>query len=164
MYFYGNMGKVKPSNLASKQKRVEEITAMLNKGMDRKAILQQFAKTYKISARTVDNEIKEAKSIIAGRKEEAEQIRLAATKAMTEEAIKEGLRSDLELEVILCQIAGGGVQVAEWVKGEAVLRGPTPTEIVNAAKALWLKRGSNAPVKSSVSITNLGKDLAEEYA
>lgn len=146
------MPTIVKSKISSKQKRVIGITDMLSKGMERKEILQKLAKTCKVSNRTIDNEIKEAKTIIAERNKETEVIRLSVTKQMTEEAIKEGLKSDLELEVILCQIASGNIEVQEWIKGEAVLRSVSPMEVINATKTIFAKRGSNAPEKSEVKI------------
>lgn len=76
----------------------------------------------------------------------------------TEEAVKKGLKSDLELEMILCQIASGNVEVEEWIKGESVLRSVSPMEVINAAKVIFTKRGSNAPTK--VAQTNAaGEDV-----
>jgi len=140
------------SKVSSKQKRVAEITEMLSKGMERKDILQILSKTCKVCSRTIDNEIKEAKTVLAERNKEAEAIRLNVTKQMTEEAVKEGLKSDLEIEVILCQIIGGNVEIEEWVKGNPILRSVSPTEIINASKVIFAKRGSNAPEKSEVKI------------
>lgn len=65
----------------------------------------------------------------------------------TKEAVKQGLKTDLELEMILCQIASGNVEVEEWIKGTPILRSVSPMEVINAAKVIFTKRGSNAPAK-----------------
>ena len=63
------------------------------------------------------------------------------------EAAKNGLKTDLELEQILCQFASNNLQVADFIKGEVVLRGVQPMEIMKAIELLYKKRGSNAPAK-----------------
>lgn len=67
------------------------------------------------------------------------------------EAAKNGLKTDLELEQILCQFATNNVEVEEWVKGEAVLRGISPTESINAIAQIFKKRGSYAPTKTDIT-------------
>jgi hypothetical protein len=130
------------AKVSSKQKRINDIAEMLYRGMERKKILQKLSKTCKLSARTIDNEIKAAKEAVSRRQKVAEEARLAATKEMTEEAMKEGLKSDLELEVILCKIAGGGIKVQEWINGGTVLRDVTPGELCKAIDLIYKKRGS----------------------
>lgn len=77
-------------------------------------------------------------------------------------ATKEGLKTDLELELILCSIASQDIEVEEWVRGEAVLRSVSPGEIVAAVKTLFQKRGSNAPTKNQISFTKVGSEAEEE--
>lgn len=72
----------------------------------------------------------------------------------TDEAVRNGLKSDLELEFILCQIASGNVEVEDWVKGLSILRSVSPMEVISAARTIFLKRGSNAAIKSELT----GKD------
>ncbi|GEO08743.1 hypothetical protein [Segetibacter aerophilus] len=140
---------VKSSKVSSKQKRVADITEMLASGMERKEILRKVSKTCKVSSRTIDNEIKEAKEILKKRQLEAEEIRLRVRTKMTEDAVKEGLKSDLELELILSQIACANVEVEDWVKGEVVMRSVSPMESIAAIDKIFKKRGSYAPIKQA---------------
>jgi hypothetical protein len=57
------------------------------------------------------------------------------------EQLNEAIKSDLELEAILCQIATGGLKIETIVQGEAVLRDVTPTEMITAIDKLYKKRG-----------------------
>jgi DNA-binding FrmR family transcriptional regulator len=140
------------SKIASKIKRVNEIVTMLEKGMERKAILQQLAKTCKSSTRTLDNEIKEAKLILHERNNHKEAIRLEQTTDTLKDAVNEAILSDLELEGILCKIASGNMEVEQIFDGTPILRGVTPNEVTNAVKTIFLKRGSNAPTKINQTI------------
>lgn len=69
------------------------------------------------------------------------------------EAAKNGLKSDLELEIILCQYACQNVDVEEWIDGKMVLRGISPSESISAIAQLFKKRGSYAPVKVNNNIS-----------
>jgi hypothetical protein len=131
----------------SKVKGVEICTELLQNRKSRKEILQEISKSYKVSDKTVDNWMKEARVVVQGRQQEAESIRLMHMDAAISDGIKEGLLSDMEIELILCKIISGDVKVEEFIKGNAVLREVTPTEITNAAKVIYAKRGSNAASK-----------------
>jgi hypothetical protein len=131
----------------SKAKGVEICTELLQNRKSRKEILQEISKSYKVSDKTVDNWMKEARVVVQGRQQEAESIRLMHMDAAISDGIKEGLLSDMEIELILCKIISGDVKVEEFIKGNAVLREVTPTEITNAAKVIYAKRGSNAASK-----------------
>lgn len=65
------------------------------------------------------------------------------------EAAKEGLKSDIELEQILCQFASNNLLVEEWVRGGVVLRGISPMESIQAIAQIFKKRGSYAPIKTA---------------
>jgi len=135
----------------SKAKGVEICTDLLQLGKSRKEILQQIAKNYKASDKTVDNWMREARVIVQGRQQEAESIRLMQMDAAITDAVKEGLLSDMEIELILCKIISGELKIEEFIKGTAILRDVTPTEITNAAKVIYAKRGSNAPEKKVIT-------------
>lgn len=78
----------------------------------------------------------------------------AQNEALSEEqksALQDNLRTDLELEMILCQIATGNLQIEEWIKGEPILRNVTPFEQINAIDKIYKKRGSYAPIKQEHS-------------
>lgn len=125
-----------------KQKRINDIVELIEKGVDRKEIVQKFAKMYKVGASIVDKDIKKAKIIIETRLKEQEGIRLREMDTEVKEAIKNGLKSDLELELILCQIASGNVKVEEWIKGDPILRDVNPNEVIKAIDTIYKKRGS----------------------
>jgi len=67
------------------------------------------------------------------------------------EAVRNGLKSDLEIEQQLCRIAFGEIDVMETTSTPDGLiefnRKPTPGEMINAMKELWKKRGTYAPDK-----------------
>lgn len=135
------------SKVASKEKRIADIVLMLEQGKERKEILQKLSKTCKLSARTLDEEIKSAKIILSKRNEEKEAIRQATMSKDYAEALNEQIISDIEIEAVLCKIITNGVNVIEFIKGAPTLRDVTPSEIIQAAKTLYVKRGSNAPTK-----------------
>jgi hypothetical protein len=145
------------TKIVSKQKRITDIVSMLEQGMERKAILQKLAKSCKVSARTLDNEIKEAKNIVSERNKQREEVRLTTTAETIKEAVKGALLSDLELEAILCKIAAGKMEVEQVFGENVILREVTPSEMVNAIDKLFKKRGSNAPTKNETNITGVIK-------
>ena len=65
------------------------------------------------------------------------------------EAARSGLKTDLELEQILCQFASNNLEVEEWVKGKVILRGISPLESIQAIAQIFKKRGSYAPIKTA---------------
>lgn len=135
----------------SKAKGIEICVERLEKGKRRPEILQEFAELYNLSESAIDKWLRQARKIVEDRQKEAESIRLMHVDANISEAVKEGLLSDMEIELILCKIISGELQIEEWVKGTAILREVTPTEITNAAKVVYAKRGSNAPEKKEIS-------------
>ena len=81
------------------------------------------------------------------------------------EAVKNGLKSDLEIEQQLCKIAFGELDVEETTSTPDGLiefrRKPTPNEMINAMKEIWKKRGTYAPdkVESMISAYNVTLNL-----
>jgi hypothetical protein len=67
------------------------------------------------------------------------------------EGLRNGLKSDLEIELQLCKIAFGEIDVMETTSTPDGFiefnRKPTPGEMINAMKELWKKRGTYAPDK-----------------
>ena len=82
-----------------------------------------------------------------------------------EEGLKNGLKSDLEIELQLCKIAFGEIDVMETTSTpDGIIefnRKPTPGEMINAMKELWKKRGTYAPdkVESMISAYNVTLNL-----
>jgi hypothetical protein len=80
-----------------------------------------------------------------------------------EEGLRNGLKSDLEIELQLCKIAFGEIDVTETTSTPDGLiefnRKPTPGEMINAMKELWKKRGTYAPDKIDGIIYNVTLNL-----
>ncbi len=148
------MAKVVKTVRIQKSQGVKLCEDMLYKKLGREEILQQITKSYKISVGAIDKWIKIAKPAAETRHKEAETIRIEQTKEAELQALKEGLVSDLELEVFLSQIAVGGVNVCEMAKGMVVIRDVSPLERLKAIDLLFKKRGSNASSKLEIT----GKD------
>lgn len=145
------------SKIASKQKRIADIVLMLEKGMERRQILQKLSKVCKMSARTLDNEMKEAKAVLHSRNEQKEAIRQAQTKETLQQSINEAILSDLEIEAILCNIIKGNISCESMLGENVIIKGVTHSDIINASKVIYAKRGSNAP--ALVDVTTKGKAL-----
>lgn len=89
----------------------------------------------------------------------AEIKRLALNSTITKETIEEaknGLKTDLEIEMQLCRIAFGELDVIETTSTPDGLidfhRKPTPSEMIQAMKEIWKKRGTYAPDKLESNI------------
>lgn len=149
--FANDMAKV-----VSKQKRIDDIVSMLEKGMETKDILRNITENYGVSISSVEKDIKEAKGTHSERNKQREEVRISVTTEALKNELNEAIISDLELEAILCQIASGNLKIAEIVQGEAVLTDIKPSDMVNAIDKLFKKRGTYAPTKQDVSLTDKG--------
>lgn len=141
----------------SRSKGVEICTDLLFKGQSRQSILQEILSNYKVSEGSIDKWIRVARPEAEKRLKEAEGIRLKQMDTSIAEAIKDGLLSDIELELILSKIASGGIMVEEYIRGKPVLREVAPMEQIQAVRTLYEKRGSNAPKKIAPTTPD-GKD------
>lgn len=141
-----------------KIQRIEQMKDMLRLGMDRGAILEELSKTYKVSRATMDNELKVAREAIGSEMAAKEEIRQTNLSEQLKSEINASIKSDLELDLILSEIAIAGVTVEEYVKGEAVTRGVTPFEQIAAIDKLYKRRGSYAPLKQAQTDTE-GNDV-----
>jgi hypothetical protein len=80
---------------------------------------------------------------------------LRAKEAILEQTRTETLQGEIaaniatesELDLVLSRIAMGGCRVQEFIKGEAIIRDITPTEVIMAADKLYKRKGSYAPAK-----------------
>ena len=140
------------------ESRINEIAKDLASGKERAEILRKYAKKWQISPRSIDRYLNPAKTIAKSMANLKDSVIKDTIIDETERAIKAGLKSDLELELILSQIASGNVEILEWVKGEAVLRNVSPMEATAAIKTIFVKRGSNAPDKVAQTDTQ-GNDI-----
>lgn len=145
------------SDNAAKHKRIADIVIMLEEGKETKDILRVLAGSCGKSKRTFEDEIKAAKDIVFKRNAEKEAIRQATMETEYADAVKKAIISDIEIEAILCKLVTGNMEVLEMIQGVPTLRGITPTEIIQAAKTLYTKRGSNAPTRQD--LTTNGKEI-----
>jgi len=90
----------------------------------------------------------------------AEVKRLALDSTITNQTIqdaKKGLKSDLEIEMQLCRIAFGELDVIETTSTpDGIIdfqRKPTPGEMIQAMKEIWKKRGTYAPDKLESNVS-----------
>jgi hypothetical protein len=77
--------------------------------------------------------------------------------------INASIASTLELDLVLSQIATGNLKIADWVKGEIVLRGVEPMEQIAAIDKLYKRRGDYAPLKQA-STNTAGEDAKTELS
>lgn len=143
--------------------RIEEMKVMLRKGADRADILKELTKTYKVSIPTLDNELKVARDAIRLEMEAKEAMLQAEMSEQLKSEINACIKSDLELDLILSQIATANIEIAEYVKGEAITRGVTPFEQIAAIDKLYKRRGSYAPLKQAQT-TKDGEDAKIELS
>jgi hypothetical protein len=154
------------ANDAVSKARIDDVAKELAKGGDRDKILAKFAKKWQCSPRSIDRYIAKAKPI-------AEKLATIKANAIertiiseTEEAVKNGLKTDFEIEMQLQRIAFGEMEVLETIETpngiSTKLRNPTPAEMKGAAELILKKRGSLAAEKKELLITKLGKDLEDE--
>ena len=133
------------------ESRINEVAGELANGKDRDEILRKFAKKWQISPRSIDRYLKPAKVIAKNMAKLKDNVINGTIIDETEKAVRAGLKSDLELEMILCQIASGNVRIVEWSKGEAILRDVSPMEVVAAAKTIFANTGPLMNLKFLVS-------------
>ena len=120
--------------------------------------LKKLIKTYKVSIPTMDNELKVAREAIKVEQDAKESILQANLSEQLNAEINASIKSDLELDLILSEIASGGVQVEEYIRGEAVIRNVAPMEQIAAIDKLYKRRGSYAPLKQAQTNT-AGEDV-----
>lgn len=134
---------------AGNDARIEFILTHLRKGGQRKDILQLFAKNYKTSTKTFDNLLKKAKERIEDENKAKESQRQANIGEELKAEIQAEIASEIEIDLVLSKFIMGGATVEEFIKGEAVIRGISPMEVIAAADKLYKRRGSYAPVKQA---------------
>ena len=129
--------------------RIDIMKERLRHGFDRAAILEELGKTWKISRATMDNELKIAREAIKVEQDAKEKILQDNLSEQLKSEINASIASDLELDLILSQIASGNLQVEEWVRGDVILRNVVPMEQIAAIDKLYKRRGSYAPLKQA---------------
>ena len=138
--------------------RIEQMKEMLRAGLDRADILKKLIKTYKVSIPTMDNELKVAREAIKVEQDAKESILQANLSEQLNAEINASIKSDLELDLILSEIASGGCQIEEFIKGEAVTRNVAPMEQIAAIDKIFRKRGAYANTKVELGGIN-GKPI-----
>ena len=126
----------------TKAKGVEECCDLMVSGNATKEIVRILGEKYGISKSAIEKWIAVARPLAETRQKEAELLRLRLTEEVVVDALKSGLKSDLELEVFLCQLALGNFQTEEIVEGELILRDVNPTERIRAIDLVFKKRGA----------------------
>ncbi len=126
--------------------RIDDVAKQLAKGVDRDRILAMFAKKWQCSPRSIDRYIAKAK-IKAEKLAEIKAKTIESTIiAETEQAVKNGLKTDFEIEMQLQKIAFGELDVIETIDTPNGLstkkRKPNPAEMKQAAELILKKRGS----------------------
>ena len=142
--------------MAKLQVDIDFIAERLRKGQQPKEIYAEFCeKLRKVSSRTFDNRIKDAKSALA---EEQEALRGIINEKRQEIAeVKIGtLKSDLEIEEQLLKIGFGEMEIedrTDMPNGIVInTRKPTPAEMRSALAEVWKKRGVYAAEKVEQTI------------
>jgi hypothetical protein len=140
-----------------KHKQIEFIAKCLQNGEQRNEILQKFARSFKTSTRTFDNRLKDAYA-------QAESTRKAVNLAVTEvivqeaaEAVRMGLKTDLEIEMQLLKIGFGEMDIIETTTNNngnvtTYERKPTPAEQRAALETVYKRRGSFAAEKHQLEV------------
>jgi len=158
-----NRKKDRLKDTLNKKDGVIKCAEMLMDGKETAEILRTIAEICGKSTSAIEKWMKEARIIVSDRQKEAEQIRINETTAAISEAVKGGLKSDLEIEHRLCLLAFGDLDIEETTVSEqfgvtTFKRKPTPAEQVAAVKEIWKKRGSYAPSKIAQTDTK-GNDV-----
>jgi hypothetical protein len=154
------------ANDAVVKARIAEISKDIQKGIQRKDLIQKYSKKFKVSENMIDRYIQKAKPIADSITELKQKAFERTIISETEEAVKNGLKTDFEIEMQLQKIAFGEMEVLETIETpngiSTKLRNPTPAEMKAAAELILRKRGSLAAEKKELLITKLGKDLEDE--
>lgn len=147
------MSEVKPRLTDSDLKL--KLTELWNAGVrGRWKVCEELRKSYSVDSRRVSATYDELEKELQEYTKELQEDRLSLLTDEAKATYRDAIVSDLEIEVVLSSIVMGRLEVEEFVKGEAILRGVTPHEMINAAKLLWQKRGSLAPTKVAATDTD----------
>ena len=141
-----------------RKKRLADVISFIQNGLTRKQILERIIEQYNVSVAAIDIDIRKAKQIIKIEQAGLEELRVSTMSEVFVDSVKSAILSDLEIEAVLCKIIVGEYEIEEMIKGQPVLRSVLPSEIIQAARALYLKRGSNAPTKIANTDTK-GNDI-----
>ena len=146
---------MKQTRKINKDRGIEECCIMMVSGTATRDIVSNLTENYGVSRSTVEKWIKIARPKAEARQAEFEEVRLREMDAATVDALKQGLKSDLELEAFLCQMAMGDIKMEEVVMGIAVLRDVSPSERIKAVDLIYKKRGSYAAIKNDLTLSGI---------
>jgi hypothetical protein len=143
--------------MAKNGKIIDEMHILLQNGKTRAEIMAINAKKWQMTTRTADRYLKDAnKMLLDARK----AVNVAVTEVIVQEAaeaVRMGLKTDLEIEMQLLKIGFGEMDIVETTSnnnGTTVYqRNPTPAEQRAALETVYKRRGSFAAEKHQVEIT-----------
>jgi hypothetical protein len=142
--------------MAKAQIEIDFIAKKLRNGEKYPDIYKEFCeKLRKVSTRTFDNRIKEAKKLLADEQKTLREVINEKREEVLGEKIT-ALKSDLEIEEQLLKIGFGEMEIEERTdmpNGIVIkTRKPTPAEMRAALAEVWKKRGVYAAEKVEQTI------------
>ena len=138
--------------MAASSNIADEMFALLLEGKTRGEILAENGKVWQLPERTFERHLLKATTKHREAQQESNAALNAALNAERIDALKTGLKSDLEIELQLLKIGFAEIEVEETTLSEqfgltTFNRMPTPGEMKAALAEVWKKRGSYAPTK-----------------
>lgn len=147
------------ANDAKIQARIDLIAKDIQKGIQRFELIQKYSKKFKVSENMIDRYIAKAKPIAEKRAEIKSKTIENTIIAETEQAVKNGLKTDFEIEMQLQKIAFGEMDIEETIttpNGISVkTRKPNPAEMKGAIELIYRRRGSLAAEKKQIETNDL---------
>jgi hypothetical protein len=139
--------------------KIEHIKDLMRNGIvNRNEVMAKFGEKWQNTpTRTFDRHWSAARDEFNAELRAKEAI-LEQTRTETLQGeIAANIATESELDLVLSRIAMGGCRVQEYIKGEAIIRDITPTEVIMAADKLYKRKGSYAPTKVA-NTDSEGKD------
>lgn len=137
---------------------INHVVNLLESSKTRIEIVKEITTLYKISEGGVDKWIKAAKEILTKRQAQVEAIRIRETEAIITEAVRNGLKSNIEIEQRLLQIGWAEIEVEETTFNKqfgttTFRRHPTPAEQRSALETVLKMRGGFAAENLNIKFT-----------
>jgi hypothetical protein len=142
--------------------KIDHIKDLMRDGIvNRNAAMAKFGEKWQNTKnRTFDRHWSTAKDEFNDELRANEAIREQTRTETLQGEIAANIATESELDLVLSKIAMGGCRVQEFIKGEAIIRDVTPTEIIMAADKLYKRKGSYSPTKIA-NTDSEGKDIAQ---
>lgn len=134
---------------ANNDAKIEFILTDLRNGMQRQDIMARFGNNWQDSQRTFDRLLKIATETLQVENKAKEALRGTNLSEALKSEIQAEILTEQELDLIMSRIVDGSIEVAEYIKGERIIRDTTPMEIIAAATQLYKRKGSYAPIKQA---------------